>query len=610
KCDRQRPCGNCQTRGHSSTCAYSPNTPVHPPRPPTSASSSLVQRLNKLENLLTSLVQPEDQQEPGSTYEIRQSRTEPSALSDSGSMLFDSNGPIHVHGSHWSAILDGIAELRSCLNEHNNMPTIQQPSKGPLLFAGCHESISKQQILASMPERNLVDILVFRYFNMHLPGDHSLEEYYETFWANPSAVSLPWLAILYSILCLRTLSSSGAQTAAAPEHDAMQCQSPQPKFLQQTVQCLVLGDYSRGGPDVIEALMHYLAIEFVRQPDAEVGKWMLSGIIIRLALRMGYHREPSRFPGITAFQCEIRRRVWCFLYVIDTISSIQMGMPRMIKDGQWDTESPRNLYDDDFDEDVESLPPSRPETEVAPMLFLQSRHKLVSIIAAVWDTNLSIADKDGSFYTKSNHLGGLLQQTYDSFSAGLKFDNLSDCLSNTAHDIAHRLSLAILLQKGRLPLYRQHLSEWESSTCAKSVDACLEAAMKLLEYHSILYAETQPDASLVPVRWILSSVVAHEFLMATTVLCTYLYRKASSLPVGIQGEDDERCIEIELALSKAREIWVTQVDRSSEARKAVDMLEKLFKKLHGAEGMDDRQVMSFPMSDLISLDSELMYYFN
>lgn len=405
----------------------------------------------------------------------------------------------------------------------------------------------------------------------------------------------------------------------------MQCQLPQPKFLQRTVQCLVLGDYSRGGPDVIEALMHYLVVEFVRRPDAEVGNWMLSGMIIRLALRMGYHREPSRFPGITPFQCEIRRRVWCFLYVIDTISSIQMGMPRMIKDGQWDTESPRNLYDDDFDEEVEPLPPSRPETEVAPMLFFQGRHKLVSIIAAVWDMNLSTADKDGSFYTKSNHLGVLLQQTYDGFSAGLKFDNLSDCLSNTPHEKAQRLSLAVLLQKGRLLLYRQHvqafegamtsnptteLSEWENSTYAKSVDACLEAAMKLLEYHNILYTETQPNASLVPVKWILSSIVAHEFLMATTVLCTYLYRKASSLPVGIQGEDDERCIEIELALSKAREIWVTQVDRSSEARKAVDMLDKLFKKLHGAEGMDDRQVMSFPMSDLMSLDSELMYYFN
>lgn len=52
---------------------------------------------------------------------------------------------------------------------------------------------------------------------------------------------------------------------------------------------------------------------------------------------MGYPRDPSRFPSITLFGGEIRRRLWMMLYCMDVMISIQMGMPSLIKDEQCDT---------------------------------------------------------------------------------------------------------------------------------------------------------------------------------------------------------------------------------------------------------------------------------
>lgn len=45
-----------------------------------------------------------------------------------------------------------------------------------------------------------------------------------------------------------------------------------------------------------ECFYHYLAFELSIRSDADKDIWILLGIGVNLAFRMGYHRDPSHFP--------------------------------------------------------------------------------------------------------------------------------------------------------------------------------------------------------------------------------------------------------------------------------------------------------------------------
>lgn len=370
----------------------------------------------------------------------------------------------------------------------------------------------------------------------------------------------------------------------------------QPIYLEQVIQCLRIGDYSRGGPYSIEALHYYFVLEHARRRDADERNWSLYGLVLRLALRKGYHRDPSQFPNLTPFEGEIRRRLWIMLYGMDVAISLQMGMPRLIKDEQCDTKPPRNLLDADFDEDIQELPVPRADTEITRVLFWVARYKLMVVIAKIADMSLrTIQDEDPCSSPRIKQVDRLLRTTYGQLPRGLKFTSLPDCLGCSPEDIANKLSISLLLQKGLIMLHRQHaVSEGPSDDglryqCSprcveESVRTCIDAAQQMLEYQELIYHESQDGGALASLRWRLSSSpISHEFLMATSVLYSYLRRVYRNGP-DIAGASDERRHGIERALSRTYGIWQSQSSRSKDAKRAADALGMLIGKLQENSG--------------------------
>jgi Fungal specific transcription factor domain len=64
-------------------------------------------------------------------------------------------------------------------------------------------------------------------------------------------------------------------------------------------------------------------------------------MIVRTALRMGYHRDARHSARISPFHGEMRRRAWAVIFGLDIIVSSQIGLPRMIKERQSDTAEPQ-----------------------------------------------------------------------------------------------------------------------------------------------------------------------------------------------------------------------------------------------------------------------------
>lgn len=63
-------------------------------------------------------------------------------------------------------------------------------------------------------------------------------------------------------------------------------------FQRRATDCLLISKYSTSpGPYTIEALLINAQNEFLRRRDAHLGVWVLGGIAIRLAMRMGYRKS-------------------------------------------------------------------------------------------------------------------------------------------------------------------------------------------------------------------------------------------------------------------------------------------------------------------------------
>lgn len=84
-----------------------------------------------------------------------------STPSDNGSLRLSASETRYVGGAHWTAILDGIADLKEDVDQQGQGPQSSHPG----LLYGC-KPISKDAILATIPPRPSVDRSISRYFNM------------------------------------------------------------------------------------------------------------------------------------------------------------------------------------------------------------------------------------------------------------------------------------------------------------------------------------------------------------------------------------------------------------------------------------------------------------
>jgi hypothetical protein len=338
-------------------------------------------------------------------------------------------------------------------------------------------------------------------------------------------------------------------------------------FRQRIVQCLVLGDYAKGGPYVLETLMLYMAVELFLRNDAEIGVWILLGTIVQLAMHMGYHRDPKQFKGMTAFDGEMRKRIWATVVELDLGVSAQMGLPRLIKQWQTDTPEPLNLQDGDFNKSTIVMPQSRPETDLTPILYRITKARLMTAIGYIWDF---AADTRSYTHTAMMEMDRRLQEAHKSIPECLRWYSMAHCITNSPQLIMQKIFLEIMFQRARIVLHRRYLhGSTEKAQYTSAQDVCLDAALTLLSYQHMLQEETQPFCQLYQERWRVSSLVNHDFLLATSVLCLYLKQTADG---GLATPGTARNGTILAALRRSYDIWLRSSSSSKEAWKAARAL--------------------------------------
>ncbi|KAJ5175071.1 uncharacterized protein N7482_000948 [Penicillium canariense] len=330
----------------------------------------------------------------------------------------------------------------------------------------------------------------------------------------------------------------------------------------------------------METLICALNTRFLGSGDAQMDDLIFLGIIVRMAQRMGYHRDPSHFPHISPFQGEMRRRLWSLISDWDVLVSAQFGLPRLLREFQSDTAPPRNLLDDDFDEDIAELPPPRPSSFETPTQWLVAKNRLISMLGMITDFSTSIRRPA---YAEVMRMDKLIPETYESTPSNLRERPMGKSLIDSSDIILRRIQLVLLLEKAKCVLHYRYLAPARTNEAfAFSRTTCIKSAFHVLDYKFLVDQETKPGGRLFKERWkTISPMFRGNFLLATTLLCLELnYHLSIDLAANPKQLPLTSAVvhQIFQALRRSYTIWIQLNGLSNESRKAVQALEFVFSK--------------------------------
>nr|UPQ41315.1 GAL4-like Zn(II)2Cys6 (or C6 zinc) binuclear cluster DNA-binding domain [Hypoxylon sp. CO27-5] len=632
KCDRQQPCRTCSLRGLTMSCIYPDATSRPSDREPHTTVQNRIRELESLVHVLMQRAAPKNPSNPTNqtSADTSVSRTvedspdpgvgagsgEPS---DCGTLRSTSAGVSYVDSAHWTALLDGISELKDCFEDTLELAPNFQPSiapqiapdygPSPLLLYGHFAQASKGEIVSTLPARPVVDRLVSKFFNtidLHPALLHSGQfiRQYEKFWEDPLAAPIMWVGLLFAIMALSTLLSlphGGHDDEVNAQPSDLESAVLVRVYREKVVQCLTLGKYTKGGPHVLETLILYIALEHLLHEDSEFGTHLLLSMILNIAMRMGYHRDPKNFSVISPFEGEMRRRTWAAIYQANLIFASQMGLPSMLKDHQIDTEPPHNLLDSDFDEDATELPPSRPDTELTPVLYIITRSR----VARLWGNVRDMAtDTRLHKYEEVLAMEARLHAHQCSLPQTLKMQPIAQSLADPPQLIMQRIWLEICYLRLHMVLHKNYfMVPTQHKRYSHSRSVCVKSALKIIEHQHLVYDLVNPDGLLYDSRWKLSSVMNNEFLLATGILCAYLKQVLDIPQSAVEGTSTE---EISQLLTKSSECWQRFRSTSRHARKAIDTIRLVLKiagtPIPSSAGAEDELSDMFAFQDPLLLD--------
>ncbi|KAF2831892.1 hypothetical protein CC86DRAFT_280602 [Ophiobolus disseminans] len=224
---------------------------------------------------------------------------------------------------------------------------------------------TSDEVFSILPERTLVDQQITLYFgtwetSYRIIHEPSFWKEYATFWEQGSreppqtGFAVMILLIIATAKCLMpkedvfigdTTSDRQSASDIITICDTWINRQPRKRLILQffQLQCLSL---------------------FAKRANCVKMKqdWISSGDLVRLALASGMHRDPSLLSigKMSAFDKEMKKRLWVTIMELELQSSLETGLPSSLTALYWDTSAPANLPDDALSTETQELPASRP----------------------------------------------------------------------------------------------------------------------------------------------------------------------------------------------------------------------------------------------------------
>ncbi|RYO78393.1 hypothetical protein DL763_009675 [Monosporascus cannonballus] len=383
-CSRVYPCHNCVRSG--TECIFPVRRRAQKPRK--TKNAELMQRLNRLESIVSKAgiegLDQEDARDPHLAKPRVQSFFEehqgPREVDDDRAVELrpdDRESARYLSGQFWSNLCDEVEGLRQAL-EHSTDSDEEEdgPSEGTTLESTRgHTSPSASSGL--LPGYSLT--AGHGVVPQHPEPDHIrylAEIYFHNFDIIVKILHRP--TVLAALR--RFADAAGDRPQLAPEQEALffaiyyaavttlpagECAARLGRERGELVRGFQAGlehglaraDYLNSDSlETLQALTIYVAC--LRCHSGSRSSWALLSLPIRLAQALGLHREAcgggggAAAPRFSAYETELRRRLWWQLIVLDIRGVEDRGSDPIVARGGYDTRLPLNLDDDDFDPDT------------------------------------------------------------------------------------------------------------------------------------------------------------------------------------------------------------------------------------------------------------------
>ena len=397
-----------------------------------------------------------------------------------------------------------------------------------------------------------------------------------------------WIALLYSAMALGIIlgprnpgmnalataydrSSGSAYNGTDPNDSNDFLTSSVNRFQQLASSAMVLADVTKSQPYTLETLMIYGECEFLRRDDHHSKIWLMNGVSMRVAMRMGYHRDPSNFKGMSPFQGEMRRRVWHVLNTLDTLISFAVGLPAVVRRIESDTRSPQNFYDADLSPNMTELPKARPLSEITPATYAVAKAKICAVFAEAAELAQRITPPR---YATIVSLEKRLEEAHNQVPEGMRVRPVQDCVTDAPVLIMGRYNIELLYLKTKLVLHRTFIIAGQTDPeYAESRKICVESALEILRYHVTIFHACQPGGQLNKVWWYMSSLQTFDFLLAAMVLCLELNHLRS-----IGDASPDKVSEMLSLLESTYDIWANHPNRYRDSIRGAEILRAMLKK--------------------------------
>ena len=566
RCDRRQPCGSCIRR--DVLCDY------HQSSGSSADSGQIGDKLISLESVVKHILQTQTQTqaqaaELTASYPSGVAREGPgnNIEAQSNSQVDRITQATYVGSTHWTAVLNDLLELKALLHYSPELGAAQDGLPMKALHTshesifGAFSSFSLEKVISDfLPAKVDTDRLLSHFFQgpvfiIPMLHKYQFQRQYHEFWASPMQVQPLWLSILFSLCYI----SAEVRKITDPGGPPLKETFPDNFFLHDAAgQCLVLGEYNRPQVFAVEALGMYAQSKHVQNLDPSPEAGVVLSLAVRTAYHLGYHRDPSQSGRFAIFEGEMRRRCWAICKQMDLLTSFELGLPSNICIENCDTKSPRNLFDSDFDEDTQELPPSRSVNDATRQLWFIIKDRMMVTFSKICRDALSVDVKSEAEVLQ---LDRETRQMYETIPDVLRVKDMSESITESPFIIFTRICVEFVYLKCQCVLHRRYMAQGN----AYSTKCCIDAGKKLVGDFIGIAREFSPGGQLYMQRWMLSNYTMNDFLLGVMVLCFVLYTGRNKSEQSFVDRDAKQ--EIVALLESSHSILVERSSRCRDARR-------------------------------------------
>lgn len=210
-----------------------------------------------------------------------------------------------------------------------------------------HPSMAQSQMLWNIYQENVAPVLMV----FHKP---SLFRLVYKAASNTSYIDRASEAVVFAVYFAAVNSMDTRDCGEVMSHDHSSLREYYKFATQQALARAAF--FQSSNLAVLQAAVLFLTC--LRSKEETDFVWMMMAAIHRKAQGLGLHRDGTSF-GLSPFEIEMRRRLWWYIYLLDSQSSGLHAIDTLITEQSYDTKMPLNINDSDISPESTQAPESR-----------------------------------------------------------------------------------------------------------------------------------------------------------------------------------------------------------------------------------------------------------